>query len=87
MTTYESVELEVKKLIKEKLRLRVEVDQVEDSLAFGTGSGFDSTTLMELIVQLEEKYNVVVPDEDLVLDNFGSVSGISRYLSKIIESK
>jgi acyl carrier protein len=46
-------------------------------------SGFiDSTGVLELVMFVEETFNVEVSDEDVVPENFDSVNNLVRYLSR-----
>jgi len=40
----------------------------------------DSTGVLELIVFIEENFNVTVADEELVQSNFSSISAIDRFI-------
>jgi acyl carrier protein len=42
----------------------------------------DSTGILELVCHLEEQYAIVVADEDLVPDNFDSVSKVARFVDR-----
>ena len=53
--------------------------KVDDPL-FSGQTGFDSFSLMELVLQLEDNYCLSIPDEDLDIDNFYSVRTIVTYL-------
>jgi acyl carrier protein len=43
---------------------------------------FDSLGVMEVIGFVEQKWGIEVPPDDIVEDNFGSVAGIARYVSR-----
>jgi acyl carrier protein len=77
---FADVDREVRTLVSSKLRTAVPPAELEDELYMGTASGFDSSKLLEFILSLEERFNFVVPDEDLTLENFDSISKISRYI-------
>jgi acyl carrier protein len=47
----------------------------------------DSPNLVYLVAFLDEEFNVDVPPEDLVPENFESVQAISIYLSKLVGNK
>lgn len=49
----------------------------EDLLA---GDLLDSQALMELVAFLEERFEIEVPAEDLVPDNFRSIDAISAFV-------
>ena len=41
----------------------------------------DSLGLMRLVAHLEETYRIVVTDEDLVPEHFGTVGGLARFVA------
>lgn len=51
----------------------------EDSL-FDKGI-IDSLGIATLVTSLTARYGIVVPDEDLLPDNFDSISSIARYVN------
>ncbi len=83
MINYDTLNIEIREMIKNKLNLRVEAKDIQDDMLFGTSYGFDSTTLLEFILQLEDHYDVIVPDEDLNLQNFGTIDSITNYIINI----
>jgi len=42
--------------------------------------GLDSICLLELIVELEEKFNIVFEDDELVVENFQTLSALVSYI-------
>lgn len=40
----------------------------------------DSTGVLELVSFIEEKYNITLEDDELVQDNFSSISAIEKFL-------
>ena len=57
-----SVEDKVKKIIAEKLG--VDLDEVVPSASFVDDLGADSLDLVELIMSMEEEFDIDIPDED-----------------------
>jgi acyl carrier protein len=56
---------EVKKSIVSCLRLRISPDEIGDDLTlFRTGLGLDSIDALELVLELERRYGVVIADEN-----------------------
>lgn len=45
------------------------IDLIDDA-------GMDSITFISIVVEIESKFNITVPDEMLVMDNFRNVDGI-----------
>lgn len=62
---YNGLKQEVKKSIVSCLRLRIAPDEIADDLTlFRTGLGLDSIDALELVLELERRYGVVVADEN-----------------------
>lgn len=55
------------------------VTQEEELLSSGL---IDSITIMKLIAHLEETYDVKIPPQDMVIENFNTVSTITEYIAK-----
>ncbi len=51
----------------------------DDPLLAGE-AGFDSVSLMEFVLRLEDTFGISIPDEDLDPDIFYSVKSIAAYL-------
>ena len=43
-------------------------------------AGFDSLGVLEILVWLESEYSLVIPDEELNIDNFSSVGKMADYV-------
>ena len=54
-----------------------ELDENEDLV--GTGI-LDSLRILQLVAYIEKTFGIVVPDEDVVYDNFHSLRAIVDYL-------
>ena len=56
---------QVKSSIVSCLRLRISPEEIADDLTlFRTGLGLDSIDALELVLELERKYGVVIADEN-----------------------
>jgi acyl carrier protein len=62
-------------------------DNFSDDVSFLEKGIIDSTGVLELVSFVEDKYGIVVQDQELVPDNFDSLSKISAYISRKIESR
>ena len=47
---------------------------------FGGGLGLDSIDALELVVALEKKYGIRIPDEDVGKEAFASVDALAAYI-------
>ncbi|MRH99217.1 acyl carrier protein [Kriegella sp. EG-1] len=67
-------------LLNETLEDNLEVD--DDLLGGGI---LDSMGMMKLILFIEKEFGVKVPPEDMIIENFMTVSHITTYLEKKIK--
>jgi acyl carrier protein len=55
------------------------VTQEEELLSSGL---IDSITIMKLIAHLEETYEIKVPPQDMVIENFNTITSITEYIAQ-----
>ena len=74
--------------VKDRIQAYIVDSTVEDlskidekTLLFEEGV-FDSMGLISLITFLEDEFDIKTVDDDLVVDNFESISAITKYVSK-----
>jgi len=71
----------VKELLATGLRLdRAPSDIPDDSPIFGDGLGLDSIDALELVVLVEERFHVSIPDEEVGRQAFASVSALVQFI-------
>ena len=58
-----------------------------DEPLYGTEAGFDSFSLLEFILRLEDEFEIVISDEDLDPDIFRSINTVTAYVLRRIEEK
>lgn len=87
MNTTNAIEInkKIREMIKEKLNIAASADEIKDEFSFGVANGFDSTSLLEFILELEDTFDIVIPDDDLIPDNFSSISKIADYIVSLME--
>ncbi|MBW1973532.1 MAG: acyl carrier protein [Deltaproteobacteria bacterium] len=75
---------EVKQLIINRLKLEdITPEEIEDDAPlFGEGLGLDSIDALELVVALEQNYNVSIPDAEVGRKVFRSVKTIAQYIKE-----
>jgi acyl carrier protein len=72
---------EVKQLLATGLRLELAPSDIpDDSPIFGDGLGLDSIDALELVVLVEEKFHVSIPDEEVGRQAFASVSALVQFI-------
>lgn len=79
----EEIEKSLRKIIKEVLELSKPVEEIcnDDDLS---ELGMNSITAIELVVEVEEKYDFEFNDEDLLVDNFKTINRLVSYIEKRI---
>ena len=76
----------VKELLVSGLRLSVTPAEIADDAPIfgqsddGLGLGLDSIDALELVVLVEEKFGVTIPDEDTGKQAFGSVQALADFV-------
>ena len=73
-----SVEAKVKEIIVEQLG--IDASQVNEKASFVDDLGADSLDTVELVMALEEKFDIEIPDEDA--EKITTVGDAIEYLNK-----
>ncbi len=81
----ESVESRLKKMIVERLFMKVSPDEIEDGKSLIDVYGVDSVSLLELVVGIEEEFGIEVEDEDFDVRSFETVAALSAFVQGKIE--
>ncbi len=78
----EDLVLELKRLIIDTLKLEdITPEDIEDEgPLFGGGLGLDSIDALELVVALEKKYKVFIPDSEVGKKVFRSVKALAEFV-------
>jgi len=72
---------EVKELLVTGLRLDTPPSDIrDDAPIFGEGLGLDSIDALELVVLVEERFGVSIPDEEVGKEAFASVSALINFI-------
>ena len=73
------IEREVREFISENFIL--DADELADDASLTQSGVLDSMGVLELIMFLEEKFGLQVPDEEALPENLDSIDRIVRYVS------
>ncbi len=71
-----STEPRIKKIIEEQLG--VEGDRIKPEASFIDDLGADSLDIVELVMAMEEEFDIEIPDEDA--EKLRTVSDVTKYL-------
>jgi acyl carrier protein len=63
-----------------------DAEKLEDETSFLDSGIIDSTGILELVAFLEENFDISINDEEMLPENFDSLSNISVYLSGKLDS-
>ena len=74
-----SIQLKVHKLIEEQLG--VEPERIKPEASFLEDLGADSLDIVELVMALEEEFDLEIPDEDT--ENLRTVQDVCNYLESM----
>lgn len=76
------LKMQLKTLLVEGLRLEdvAPADIVDDAPIFVDGLGLDSIDALELVVLVEERFQVVIPDEEVGKLAFASIEALTDYV-------
>jgi acyl carrier protein len=79
----DDLKLALKRLLIDGLRLEtLRPEDVDDAAPiFVEGLGLDSVDALELVVLVEEKFNIQIPDEDVGRQAFASIDALADYVS------
>ena len=78
-----ALKTEVKELLVGGLRLETPAADIQDDAPiFGEGLGLDSIDALELVVLVEERFGVSIPDEEVGKDAFASVNALVDFIAR-----
>jgi acyl carrier protein len=79
---YNELRSSVRRFISDNFLFREDVDAFSDDDSFLEAGIIDSTGVLELISFLEAQFSIEVADEEMVPENFDSVTRIVAYLQR-----
>ena len=77
----EELKVQIKQAIVRSLKLPIKADEIQDAAPlFGEGLGLDSIDALELVLELERSFGVVIGDEQTGGKVLRSVDSIAEYV-------
>lgn len=76
----DELKMRIKRMIVERLFLDVTPREIADDAPLMETYGIDSVALFELVVGLEEEFDLQLEDTDFQIDTFKSVDSIATFL-------
>lgn len=77
----DTLKMEIKELLVERLFLRVEPEDIADDAPLMETMGVDSVQLFELVVGLEEIYGITFEEDEFRLALFQDVNSIADFVA------
>lgn len=78
-------------MVDQKLEhvLREHLPDIDSAEPLDPGSalielGVDSLRLVEFIVALEDSFDIVIPDEEMLAENFDTIGSVSSLVSRLL---
>lgn len=75
-----TIETEVREFLTDNFPLSAGFDYGPADSLIGVGA-IDSTGVLELIEFIEERYEIQVPDDEVLPENLDSIEAIARYVA------
>ena len=79
-----TIEKQIRQYIADNFLFSDDGYQLSDDVSFLEEGIVDSTGVLELVMFVEETFNVTVEDEEIVPENFDSVSWLAMYIRRKI---
>jgi len=79
-----TIEKQIRQYIADNFLFSDDGYQLSDDVSFLEEGIVDSTGVLELVMFVEETFNVTVEDEEIVPENFDSVSCLATYIRRKI---
>ena len=85
---YEDSENEIKKIFIELLQLDKKVDELDSNEnLFLEEYGYSSIDALELIIMIEDAFEIAIPEEKLNTDLLESVKSLTDYVYSLLQDK
>jgi len=80
------LENRIKQILVERLFLEITPESLSSNESLTENHGVDSVRLFDMVVGLEEDFEISFEDEELTIDNFDTVSAIAQRVKQKMES-
>jgi acyl carrier protein len=80
MASAEELKPQIKEMIVERLFLNVAPEDIPDDADLMEAYGIDSVNLFEIVVGLEEQFEITMEDDDFNVETFSNVGNIADFV-------
>ena len=81
-----NIEQTIKEIMVERLFLKIPAERIDDDTEIMQELGVDSVSVFEIVVGLEETYNISFEDDEFKLETFRTPKSIADYVRKKLET-
>jgi acyl carrier protein len=75
------IEQKLKEIIANELDVNMDIDEIDSEISlYEDGVGLDSISIVNLIVQIEEKFQIEFLEADMNSGTFSSISALAKYI-------
>ncbi len=72
----------IESILRDEIFAELEIEYPDDYDTNLLDQGIDSVSFIKLIVAMEAKFNIAIPDEELLFENFSTTRLILHYLTE-----
>jgi acyl carrier protein len=81
MASVDELKPQIKEMIVERLFLNVAPGDIPDDADLMEAYGIDSVNLFEIVVGLEEQFEITMEDDDFNVETFSNVNNIAGFVA------
>ncbi len=78
----------IKDIVAERMELDIESNKINsETKLMEDGLGLDSISMLDIVAALEDRFDILIEDDDLNFDIFKNVGSLTKFTSSMIERK
>lgn len=82
------IEHRIKERIVKALELDIEPSEIpDDEVLFGGELGLDSIAMLEILVAIEEEFEIEIEEENFRVEEFSSIRQLAEYIDGVLQVK
>lgn len=82
--TIDEIKSELKNIFAERLDMDLsEIDASDDDPLFGDGWGIDSVDVIDIVLGMEQKFNVKIKQDEDVAKHFASLNALAAHVKQL----
>lgn len=87
MSDVNKIKIQVIEILQEILDNDIDVETIASSENLMEEGILDSMSVVDVVIQIEEKFKIELKNEDMLLDNFKSVDKIIECVEEYLDAK